>query len=84
MPFTKDNPIPGPGRPKGSKDKFTDLKQAFLDAFEQTGGTEGLAEWAKNKDNKAQFYQMVTKLLPKQIDQRTENTGTLIIKWKGE
>ena len=26
---------PGPGRPKGSKNKFTNLKESFLEAFEE-------------------------------------------------
>ena len=31
--FSKENPRPGPGRPKGSRNKFTEeLKQAILDA----------------------------------------------------
>lgn len=30
------------GRPKGAKNKFTNLKQSFLDAFVDLGGTEGL------------------------------------------
>jgi hypothetical protein len=56
---------PGPGRPKGSINKFTTLKQAFLDAFEHTGGTKGLIEWIeKHPRNRADFYKMVTKLLP--------------------
>jgi len=61
-------PAAGMGRIKGSKNKFTGLKKSFLDAFEQTGGTEGLVKWAKAKNNKAQFYQMITKLLPKQVE----------------
>ncbi|KKL64163.1 hypothetical protein LCGC14_2167730, partial [marine sediment metagenome] len=33
---TKSNlPGPGPGRAKGSVNKFTNLKQAFLDVFEK-------------------------------------------------
>jgi hypothetical protein len=40
-------PIPGPGRPKGSVNKFTNLKEVFLQAFEETGGVEGLVEWIK-------------------------------------
>ena len=54
-----------PGRPKGSKNKFTNLKAAFLEAFEELGGAEGLWEWAeKNQANKRAFYQMITKMLP--------------------
>lgn len=54
-----------PGRPKGSKNKFTTLKQSFLDAFVGIGGAGELQKWAK--DNQKDFYNMVSKLLPKEI-----------------
>ena len=76
---TKKNynlPGPGPGRPKGSKNKFTDLKNAFLEAFEELNGTEGLVKWAdKNDRNRAQFYQMITKMLPSNVS--LDHTGPL-------
>jgi len=50
------------------KNKFTNLKEAFLEAFERTGGTEALAEWALQQKNRMQFYQMITRLLPKQVE----------------
>ncbi len=63
-PFKRGNP----GRPKGSPNKFTTLKQAFLDAFVKIGGTEALAEWAgKSERNRAVFYQIVTKLFPQEV-----------------
>lgn len=43
----------GKGRPKGAKNKFTNLKSAFLQTFEEIGGVEGLAIWAKK--NKKYF-----------------------------
>ena len=62
-------PNPGPGRPKGSQNKFTSLKDSFLKAFEEIGGTEGLVEWAKkNSKNRERFYQMITKMLPSSLD----------------
>ena len=60
---------PGPGRPKGMPNKFTNLKQAFLDAFKKMGGVEALYEWAKtNQHTKAQFYQMLSKMLPSDVN----------------
>jgi len=58
----------GPGRPKGSKNKFTELKEAFLEAFEELGGVDGLVKWAK-KNNKCQgeFYKMIAKMLPSNV-----------------
>ena len=68
MANPKGNPNLPKGRKKGTKNKFTTLKQSFIDAFEATGGTEGLVEWGKKETNRAQFYQMITKLLPKAIE----------------
>jgi hypothetical protein len=73
---------PGPGRPKGSKDKFTTLKQAFLDAFEKTGGAAGLAAWiARSEHNRAIFYQLVTKLFPQEVAHSGEVKATLSFKF---
>lgn len=63
-------PGPGPGRPTGSQNKFTSLKQDFLNAYndERVGGIEGLIEWIiEKKQNKAMFYQWLTKMLPTNV-----------------
>jgi hypothetical protein len=61
-------PPPGPGRPKGSQNKFTSLKQAFLDAFGLIGGVDALAEWAKKSErNRGVFYGLITKLFPQEV-----------------
>jgi len=53
------------GREVGSKNKFTNLKKAFLDVFDRLGGTEELLRWAaESKRNQATFYQWITKMLP--------------------
>ena len=67
-------PNAGSGRKKGSKNKFTTLKQAFLNSFNELGGEGALTEWAKKNDNRTAFYQMITKLLPKEVE------GTLELK----
>jgi len=68
------------GRPKGSKDKFTKLKDSFLEAFDRLGGVKGLVEWAKrSNNNRGQFYQMITKLLPKNVNIDTPGDLTFII-----
>ena len=33
------------GRPLGSKNKFTTLKNAFIETFEELGGVDNLVEW---------------------------------------
>lgn len=59
------------GRKKGALNKFTQLKDAFMDAFldkDGFGGTKGLKNWIKaSPRNKALFAQMVTKMLPSNI-----------------
>lgn len=62
------------GRPKGSKNKFTTLKQSFLNVFERMGGDDALLAFAKT--HKPTFYQMVTRLFP------TEVSGSLNLNTK--
>ena len=68
-PF-KPNQCPNPnGRPKGSVNKFTTLKAAFLNVFERMGGENGLLEWVNaSNHNKAAFYQWITKMLPADVN----------------
>lgn len=54
------------GRPPNSPNKFTTLKQAFLNAFVEMGGEAELTSWAKK--NPKDFYQMVKVMLPRQVD----------------
>lgn len=66
MPFTKDNPKPGPGRPKGISNKLTmNAKQAFQFAFDKIGGGEALGEWANR--NKTDFYKIYGRLIPTDV-----------------
>jgi len=68
-PGDKGNPN---GRPKGSGNKFTNLKQAFLDVFEKieeeakkNPELKSFYEWStKNDRNRALFYQLISKMLP--------------------
>ena len=66
----------GPGRPTGSKDKFTNLKQAYLGVFdniekksqEKESAVKSFFQWAtKNDRNQGMFYQMVAKMLPSSV-----------------
>ena len=64
-PFKLGNP----GRAKGCKNKFTSLKESFLDVFKQLGGTQALYDWAeKNDHNKGIFYGWITKMLPANVN----------------
>ena len=53
------------GRPVGSKNKFTTLKAAFIEAFEEIGGVDNLVEWARC--NQTEFYRMLARLMPREI-----------------
>ncbi len=65
MPYKKGESGNPEGRPTGSKNEFTTLKDAFLDAFKELGGSQALIDWAKKGErNKAMFFQMITKMLP--------------------
>ena len=56
------------GRAKGTKNKFTTLKEAFINAFSELGGEKFLIEYAKKDQiSKGRFLQMVSNMLPKDI-----------------
>ena len=59
-------PIPGSGRPKGSKNRFTrEVKEALLNAFNAVGGEAWLAQLAR-KDRRS-FAALLGKLIPTQL-----------------
>jgi coenzyme F420-reducing hydrogenase gamma subunit len=64
--FKKGNP----GKQKGTKNKFTTLKQAFVEAFSRVGGEEALVAFYKNKkspSNQRAFLMMIASMLPKDV-----------------
>ena len=54
------------GRTAGTPNKMTaTAKEAFQTAFDELGGTEGLAEWAKSgPKQKEVFYTLYARLIP--------------------
>ena len=63
------------GRPKGSKNAFTNLKQSFLDAYQANDGFGGDLELKKfARDNRDTFLNMVTKLLPREIQAEVKHS----------
>jgi hypothetical protein len=64
------------GRPVGSKNKFTTLKNAFIETFEELGGVDNLVEWAKA--NQTEFYRMVARLMPREVEARVSTQFTLL------
>ena len=71
-PFKRGNP----GRPKGSINKFTNLKKAYLDVFEKIekesekdGSIDNFFNWATKKQrNQGMFYQMISRMLPSNLN----------------
>ena len=62
------NLIPGHGRPKGSKNKYTLIRDKILSVFEKIGGVKAMCVWARNPLNRKDFYKIAVDLLPKNID----------------
>lgn len=64
--FAKGTQKPaGAGRKKGTPNKFTTLKNSFLEAFQMLGGTHGLVDFAMlHPEYKKAYYQMTSKMLP--------------------
>ena len=66
------------GRPTGRKYQYTkDIKTAYLEAFEKLGGIKGLVEWAQ--DNPGQFYSHIAKMLPKDVEIKSDSELTINI-----
>ena len=63
QPGQSGNPA---GRTPGSRNRFTALKEAFVEAFDGIGGVEGLMAWAKNNPDK--FYPILARLFPKEVE----------------
>jgi len=58
------------GREKGTPNKFTTLRQSFLDAFnsEELGSTQGLIDAFKvNLFTRRDFYKVISKMLPSSV-----------------
>ena len=54
------------GRRAGTPNKFTSLKQSFLNVYDMLGGDDALKTWAKK--NPGDFFHLLARLLPKQVD----------------
>lgn len=61
----------GKGRPKGVKNKFTNLKTSFLAVYNRLGGDDALLEYAK--EHPTEYYRMLHTMLPKEIQAEVRN-----------
>jgi hypothetical protein len=68
------------GKPKGAKNKITqDIREAFMYAFDKSGGADSLAKFAANAKNKTAFYTLLARLLPTEskVESNTTIKGSL-------
>lgn len=56
------------GRKAGTPNKFTTLRDAFIDAFKELGAARGLIKWVKaDVDNQRAFYSLIARMLPAEM-----------------
>ena len=58
------------GRKKGTPNKFTTLKDAFINAFNSKamGGEKGMTDvFSANSFTKREFYKLISKMLPSNV-----------------
>ena len=54
---------------RGAKNKFTTLKDSFVDAFKDIEDSkEDLFQWASQSTNRKFFYLMISKMLPTKME----------------
>ena len=72
----------GPGRPKGVRNKLTNLRDAVIEAFDQVGGAQYLARLAQGtSSDRAAFVSLVAKVLPTQINAQVEGGVQIQLSW---
>lgn len=72
------------GRPKGVRNKLTNLRDAVLEAFDTVGGAAYLVRLAEGtQSDRAAFTSLVAKVLPTQINQNVEGGIKLELSWLG-
>ena len=79
-------PVPEPkGRQLGVRNKLTNLRDAVLEAFDQVGGAQYLAQLAQgNSSDRAAFVGLVSKVLPTQINANVEGGVQVQLSWLGQ
>lgn len=73
-----------PGRPRGVRNKLTNLRDAVIEAFDKVGGVEYLVRLANGtQSDRAAFTSLMNKVLPTQINQQVEGGIRLELTWLG-
>jgi len=75
-PFQKGRAKTG-GRKKGTPNKFTTAKQAFLDAFEELGGKDFVVKVAKTAKGKQCVLNNMARLIPNKTELSGEDGGPI-------
>ena len=84
--FKKGDPKPSnSGRKKGTRNKFTTLKEAFMNAYnsKEMGGEKGMTKvFAANSFTKREFYKLISKMLPSNVEMDVDGKIDITIKRK--
>ena len=72
--------IKKPGRPKGVPNKFTTLKDSFLNVYQELGGDKFLRKFAE--ENPKEYIRLLGTMLPKDI--QTEVRQAITIAWANQ
>src|SRR5690349_22117647 len=61
--------LSGAGRKAGQQNRMTvSMKAAFIEAFDQRGGVQGLLKWANSSpEATTEFYKICSKMIPAEI-----------------
>ena len=65
---------PGPGRPKGSKDKFSKLKDEFVKVYQHENGYKHLTRLLESQPE--MFFKLMASLFPKEVKASIESHNT--------
>ena len=72
------------GRPKGVRNRLTNIRDAVLEAFETVGGPAYLVRLANGtQSDRAAFTGLVAKVLPTQIQANIDGTVKIELGWLG-
>lgn len=70
------------GRPKGVRNKLTNLRDAVLEAFDTVGGPAYLVQLARGtQSDRAAFVGLVSKVLPTQVNAQVEGGVQIQLSW---
>lgn len=72
------------GRPKGVRNRLTNIRDAVIEAFDTVGGAAYLVSLAKGtQSDRAAFVGLMSKVLPTQVNASVEGGVRLELSWLG-